>query len=1439
MFISVDLIGIGIELKIEVRIKKGPRARANVELCNVVVSQAVSNFVPWGFTGYGFAITSDICHCDHPVRTFGSSSSSWLYLGGVLGCRTKSKAAVAYIQLNMGFDNECIVNIQSLAGEYFCPVCRLLVYPNEALQSQCTHLYCKPCLTYIVSTTRACPYDGYLVTEADSKPLTESNKILAETIGKVAVHCLYHRSGCTWQGSLAECISHCSGCAFGNSPVVCNRCGIQIVHRQVQEHAQNCPGVQTQVPQAETTQNPSASSAAAPSDQNQTAAQIGTTASQALTSQTVVATTTPGQDLNQPANSTSQTQPVAPTAVQPTADQWYQQQQYQQYYQQYSGYDPYQQQYQQPYPYQQSTAPQYQQQMQAYGQPQHQSQPQPQTQAQPQPQSQPQAQGHSQPISHAPVTPQSQNQTQVSQQQQLQPAVQQLQPLAQQHSQIQALGNPPAHGQAPPQSQPYPYAQTQTYPTQPQPQQHVQMPQYQQSHPQVQHSQPQVQQPVQNFPISQPQVPPHLQPHAPVQHILQPPMQTQQSNQPLTQTQPQVQNTSAHAVTGHHSYPQLQPHQNMQMGAPQRPTNMHPQGGPQPHSQHHIQQFPMMRPHQSHGIFPNQQPALFPSPAQSQNVPPSQQQQIYAHAQQPTQTNRPVMQPGQQPMLQQPFAPQQMPMPSHLRPQGSAPSFSEHAHTYPQPHANVALSHNIHPNQSLNAVGRPPLMTNHIVQSQPSLVRPPNAVASHLYGNQNMIGGNSNQVQLSSDMLSRKSEPYGKQGAVTEQKTDSSSGIPGKVVKDSDTMSVPEVDAKFEKDVQQVELGNKQKSEGPQSLQVSENGNPLNKNFVKEEAAASTWQPLSGNKSGDTVAGVQNDIVNEHSGVKDEIQDGHQLNNSPFLGELSDSQSSKLQKDDKPTPKPPMSNDNTSPTVSQTLGTSQGPGVIEYRNTTPLDQGQSGGSQHSYPVPSTDQGKHHSTAGQSFQTQSIGPPGRYNQGQAPPFYPGASNLSSVESGGRPQFGPLASGDMHGGMTPNLPPHAPEGLRDQQHPANMMVAESYPHHRPGYLNGPQGFGSQEERFKSLPIPGQQNIDRREFEDDFKRFPATYLDAEPISKFGGYPLGPPHDKGSHGFNYDSGSKSNPVAGAVTSRLFPPPYSLNEAGERPGAFHDDTLVKSDSAHRPEYLGPGPRHGRHHMDGLTPRSPADECAEMYLGRPGVHSGGLVSKSGFYDFDGRDPRRFGDSGGAAFRDNRFSHLPSHFHRGEFEGPGNLGIGEHPRSEFIGQDDFAGHFRRGDHLGPHNLPRHLPLGESLGFGAHAGHMRATELGGPQSFESFSRGNRPGHPRLGEPGFRSSFSLPGFPNDGGFLTGDIGSFDNLRRRKVTSMGWCRICKVDCESVEGLDVHSQTREHQKVAMDMVKSIKQNAKKQKLTPSEQSSIEDGSKSRNSGFEGRGNKR
>lgn len=55
-----------------------------------------------------------------------------------------------------------------------------------------------------------------------------------------------------------------------------------------------------------------------------------------------------------------------------------------------------------------------------------------------------------------------------------------------------------------------------------------------------------------------------------------------------------------------------------------------------------------------------------------------------------------------------------------------------------------------------------------------------------------------------------------------------------------------------------------------------------------------------------------------------------------------------------------------------------------------------------------------------------------------------------------------------------------------------------------------------------------------------------------------------------------------------------------------------------------------------------------------------------------------------------------------------------------------------------------------------------------------------------------------------------SIDQFRNRKPPSTGWCRICEFDCEAVEGLEMHSQTREHQNMSMDMVKSIKLKIKK-----------------------------
>uniref|UniRef100_A0A6N2LHT8 RING-type domain-containing protein n=2 Tax=Salix viminalis TaxID=40686 RepID=A0A6N2LHT8_SALVM len=1311
----------------------------------------------------------------------------------------------------MGFDNECIPNIQSLSGEYFCPVCRLLVYPNEALQSQCTHLYCKPCLTYVVSTTRACPYDGYLVTEADSKPLSESNKGLAETIGKINVHCLYHRSGCPWQGPLSECTSHCSGCAFGNSPVVCNRCGIQIVHSQVQEHAQNCPGVQPQTQPAEGAQDATSTGAPTTGDQAQAAIQTGTITPQAQTS----VTSTPGKDTTQQINAATQAQTAVQAAV-PTAEQWYQQQ-YQQYYQQYPGYDPYQQQYQQYYPYQQQAVSQYQQPQASM----HAQVPQPMLQTLPQPQ--------------VPIAAQPQNQAQLNPQQQTHLTVQQ-----QSLTQLQA--HPPAHGYPPPQAQSNP----QPHPVQPLPQ-HV--PQYQHPQLQVQHSQPQIQ--AQTNSQLHPQQHPIPQPHVQAQpQTLQPlpqslASQPNQTANPNLQTQPQ--HSSVYAVTGHHSYQQPQVHQQMQTGASQ-----HSQGGPQLQSQQPVQmqsqfpqQSPLLPPSQYHAAVQNlQQPGLLPSPGQVPNIPPAPQQLVHSHAHQPglPVQQRPGMQPIPQPMHQQyaqhqqpfsgqpwgavhnqvhqqgPYVQQQLHPQTQVRPQGLLQSLQQPSHVYPHPQQNVLLPHGAHPHQAKSLAAGPGLPAQLYPDPASSMqVRSIQIGANQQSGN---IFKTNNQVELSFDQQSGVASRQrqgdivkGAEGDLSAQKTikkelnDLDAGLA------ADASEIKTI--KSESNLKQEDDKNKPTGEAkdvPESLAAA-NGESSIKQVKEEHGDGADEQKYVSNADHENVELS----VSEH-------RDGPQLEIAPSQLE---EQSMKLQKDKTPT--------------SQSFGGFPPNGHVQSQSVSVVDQGKL----EPLPIHHGPSALQQRPVGPSLvQASHLGPPHQMQLPGHPPTQPGRLGPGHVPS----HYGPPQ------GAYPHAPTPQSQGERTPAHvhEATMFANQrpKYPDGRPGTnsnvvgMNGAQGPNS--DRFRSFPDehlnrfphgPTHHNVHQGEFEEDLKHFPRpSHLDTEPVPKSSShFPSSRPLDrgrhgfgmdgapkplgKGSHGFNYDSGLNMEPLGGSAPPRFFPP-YHHDKAlhpsdAEGSLGFHDSLAGRSDFGRtRPGFLGPPiPGYDHRHLDNFAPRSPVRD----YPGMPARRFG---APPGLDEIDGRDPYRFGDTASSSLHDSRFPVFPSHLRRGELEGPGNLHMGEHLSGDLMGHDGRPGHLRRGEHLGPRNLPSHLWLGEPGNFGAFPGNARMGELPGPGNFY---------HHRVGEPGFRSSF--------GGNYAGDLQFFDNSRKRKP-SMGWCRICKVDCETVEGLDLHSQTREHQNMALDMVVTIKQNAKKHKSTSSDHSSLEDKSKSRNASFDGRGNK-
>ncbi|KAM7527710.1 hypothetical protein LguiB_031120 [Lonicera macranthoides] len=506
----------------------------------------------------------------------------------------------------------------------------------------------------------------------------------------------------------------------------------------------------------------------------------------------------------------------------------------------------------------------------------------------------------------------------------------------------------------------------------------------------------------------------------------------------------------------------------------------------------------------------------------------------------------------------------------------------------------------------------------------------------------------------------------------------------------------------------------------------------------------------------------------------------------------------------------------------------------------------------------------------SFELQSSDPQKQIGQGPMPLPHAAFPMTSQGEPMAGPTLGaaPPGSFGAQGGLMRRAPPHVHEGQFGQHRPINPVETETFhnqrphnfdsrrhPHsHIPGYLErGPfgqpsgiesvklrmdgapgHGYAStnalRDERYKSIiedrPNPsstGQtQQHEQEEFEKGSKQFRRpSHLSLEASPKFGSYisssrtmDTGPnghgidaslrPLDKPHRGSNYDDGLQRDSGYGGIPSRFFPSHHTggalhPNDAGERaPSIGHNDD-----------------RFGRHHMEHLTPRSPGREY--------GVSSHGFPL-SGFVDIDGREPHSIGegsrtfnlppDQGGNSSRGIRFPIFPGHLQRGELGGPGNLRIGEHLSGELIGQDNPPSHLRRGELLGHHNLPSHMRLGE---------------FDGPGSF--------PHHMPFGEPGFRSSYPVHGLPNDGGFHLGDTSTFDQLRKRRLASTGWCRICEVDCETVEGLELHSQTGEHQKMAMDMVFEIKQqNTKKQRISDDHLRGAS--SKSRIAGFEGRANK-
>ncbi|KAE8681018.1 Tubulin beta 8 [Hibiscus syriacus] len=1165
----------------------------------------------------------------------------------------------------MGFDNECILNIQSLAGEYFCPVCRLLVYPNEALQSQRTHLYCKPCLTYVVSTTRACPYDGYLVTEVDSKvslqystdwfllyyydycflpfdcsrhiklqPLVESNKALAETIGKITVHCLYHRSGCTWQGPLSECTTHCSGCAFGNSHVVCNRCGVQIVHHQVQEHAQNCPRVQPQAQQIVSGQEISTSGIT--SDQIQVTSQVGTTASQAQTSQTTTSSTSV-HDLSQPANPNPQSQVVSQVAV-VTSEHC--------------------------------------------------------LLADPTPTS------ITGPASVALICSGS-------------CSCSTSEPGASQstatNSTYDATALSNSSSNLPNIFGPFPTSGS----TNSSSSAASAGPNYSASSATWVHASLSTL----SFPDATPTAPtfawsssstsftssttgrPASAPtpaSAPATSSTKPTLESKFITVDTTRCSPGSDWSSIlFAITASSEF--LPSANSSNADTPVSFCNSKPTTA----------WFVVFT--QSYAATCTSSfcsTSTFSSTTKSyaaSNI--TYVSSIYAAS---TSVNPTVGLGSASNASTRSFCAATAAHAISISPPGPPQFFQQPAHAYQQPHQNIAESNIVHPYTMPNLAGRP-LTPSHGLQSQPypqsapAMLVKPMQLGANQPSYQNSVLKTNNHSGLNSKPVLEMPGDHGTLHVAEKEADLSSQGIAKKESNELDLSSNLGADmvktntSKSNADLKSID----EKS----TSDVGDNsGGFRNSTNVTEESRHTDFVLQRDTLSKNMVKGEafedQKYVDNAESKVEeDKIEDGPLLK-IPMLqdAKFGEEQNGKMQKDR---------------IQHQDKSTAKGPAGNEFSGIPRSSQ-----VQPSHSVPVVDQGRHHP------QQMTYGSNNNQQKPAASASGPGQTLVppeNFVDPFGR---GPSSYG--------------PQGPYNQ-----------------GPVSGAPRFPRQGEYLNPFPLDHAQRFgDRGKFDEDLKQFSRpSHLDSGPAPKYGSYfsssrsldrgpldfakEIGPwAHEKDSCGLNFD------PMIDSGPSR-FLRPYHLDDAGERP--------VGSD------------------YSGIS--------SHRFEGRPSD------------EIDGRE-RGF---------DDRFS------------------------------DTRPPHFIRGENFGHHNMPGQVRMEGPIGFGEFSSHEHMGDFDGSGNFRQ---------PRLGEPGFRSSYSLREFPNDGGIYTGDMDSFENLIKRKPASMGWCRICKVDCETVEGLDMHSQTREHQKMAMDMVVIIKQNAKKLKQTSSDHSLRNDSNKSKKAKFESRSNK-
>ena len=100
-------------------------------------------------------------------------------------------------------------------NDYFCPICKSFLHPDDSIQTTCLHIFCKPCIIQLRQNSMSscrCPICRNITTETGQKELKESNLFAYNALSSVIIKCKNEK--CTQTFSLNNLESHLKECEY-------------------------------------------------------------------------------------------------------------------------------------------------------------------------------------------------------------------------------------------------------------------------------------------------------------------------------------------------------------------------------------------------------------------------------------------------------------------------------------------------------------------------------------------------------------------------------------------------------------------------------------------------------------------------------------------------------------------------------------------------------------------------------------------------------------------------------------------------------------------------------------------------------------------------------------------------------------------------------------------------------------------------------------------------------------------------------------------------------------------------------------------------------------------------------------------------------------------------------------------------------------------------